>query len=265
MRRFGYVCTLGAAAAALALTPVACSRSGNPAVPSGAIESASVQEGRGGPARSAKPLQLNLSHIECIDEDTVEVHFVLLFVPDGVTPPATLDFTYDGGNGTANRRDPKTGNVWHYSALLPSPVTIENLNASIMVNGETVPLHNPGAYSGTYDCSEVEICATAPPAQDLVCLPPPPPGSPDAECAFFAPGSVSIGQDDPVTVPHSATQDAAFAVVKTGVGTTGCTPPNNAYRIVPNVSDGDPLLPPGSGNDISHVTYCSCPPPAPAE
>lgn len=90
-------------------------------------------------------LQLNLSHIMCVDGQ-VEIHFVLLNVPDGITPG---NLTYDYGT-VAPTKD--SGNVWHFTDYQPSGYY--NITfATVVVNGTTVRLHNPGAYSGEYDCS----------------------------------------------------------------------------------------------------------------
>jgi hypothetical protein len=97
--------------------------------------------------------QLNLSHIECVEEgegeNLVEVHFVLLNVPDGITPD-TLTYTYGTIEPGAH-----TGNVWHYTDYLPDGY-YNIASASVEVNGVTVSLHNPGDYAGNYDCSEDE-------------------------------------------------------------------------------------------------------------
>jgi hypothetical protein len=128
--------------------------------------------------------QLNLSHIMCVDGQ-VEIHFVLLNVPDGITP-GTLTYTY-GTIVPGNH----TGNVWHYTDYQPSG-TYNVLSASVVVNGVTVNLHNPGVYAGDYQCSPpppptVTICynnrTMTVPVADLgqypgytegTCPPPPP-------------------------------------------------------------------------------------------
>ena len=99
--------------------------------------------------------QLNLSHIKCVD-GKVEVHFVLLNVPDGVTP-GTLTYTY--GSIAAG---PHTGNVWHYTATLPDG-TYNVTSASVMVGGEAVMLHNPGDYAGIYNCAPKPATASVTP------------------------------------------------------------------------------------------------------
>jgi hypothetical protein len=88
--------------------------------------------------------QLNLSHIACVDGQ-VEIHFVLLNVPDGITP-GTLTYTYGTIQPGAH-----TGNVWHYTAYVASGY-YDVTSASVVVDGVTVYLHNPDAYAGTYDC-----------------------------------------------------------------------------------------------------------------
>jgi hypothetical protein len=92
-----------------------------------------------------KDIQLNLSHIECLPNGSVEIHFVLLNVPDGVTP-GNLTYTYGSISPGAH-----TGNVWHYTDTKPSGY-YNITSASVVVSGNTVNLHNPGAYEGMYSC-----------------------------------------------------------------------------------------------------------------
>ncbi len=98
-----------------------------------------------GAAPISGDLQLNLSHIACVNGQ-VEIHFVLLNVPDGVVP-GTLTYTYGSIPPSSN-----TGNVWHYLDYKPSGY-FDISSASVDVNGTTVTLHNPDAYAGTYDCA----------------------------------------------------------------------------------------------------------------
>ncbi len=100
-----------------------------------------------------KSMQLNLSHIKCLPDGSVEIHFVLLNVPDGITP-GTLTYTYGTINPGAN-----TGNVWHYTDNLPSGY-YNVTSASVSVNGQTVNLHNPGDYEDNYICGEPTVQAT---------------------------------------------------------------------------------------------------------
>jgi hypothetical protein len=100
--------------------------------------------------------KLNLSHIACVD-GKVEIHFVLLNVPDGITP-GTLTYTY----GTISpSRD--TGNVWHYSDYKPDGY-FNVTTASVDVGGITVNLHNPGEDAGNYLCSHLIPGCTDPKA-----------------------------------------------------------------------------------------------------
>ena len=246
----------GAVAALIAVVAISCSEKPlGPASPSGT--SVNV-----GDATDAKPpvkqdLQLNLSHVECVD-GKVEVHFVLLFVPDGVTPG---DFvTYNWGGGTAQAaRGPHTGNVWHYTDYLPSGSTVDIESASVQVNGQTVTLHNPGDYAGTYNCGAV-ACNFPNPSPGLTCLEHPL-GSEADECAYFAPGSTVLGKTDldGTTGSQQTTMAAAVAIVKDGKA--GCSPGQQSYQTYTNVTAGQLLPPPPGGSSISHITYCSCPVP----
>lgn len=106
--------------------------------------------GAQGPQDQDKKPKLNLSHIKCVGEE-VEIHFVLLNVPDGVTP-GNLTFTYSDGTSTHTvtvSPGPRSGNVWHYSSY-QAPGYYNVTAASVSVNGQTVTLHNPGQDAGTY-------------------------------------------------------------------------------------------------------------------
>jgi hypothetical protein len=228
---------------------IACSPSTNaPTSPSAAALSSELAQTSRGPTQAPR---LVLSHVECV-QGQVEVHFVLLFVPDGVTPGASVSFSSPAGTAP---RGKNAGNTWHYTANLPSGSTVNITSATVQVGSQTVSLHNPGAYAGTYNCAEV--CATAPAAQSLVCLNQPL-GNEGSECSFFAPGSAPLGKDDNLSVSSwNSTRLAAVAIVKDGKA--GCSPGQTSYRIYPNVNSGQTLLPPSGGESISHVTYCSCP------
>jgi hypothetical protein len=231
----------------------ACDGSHNPVAPAAPTATASSQSSVSAEARSAAPTQpakLNLSHIECVD-GAVEIHFVLLFVPDGVTP-GTLTYTY----GTIEP-GPHTGNVWHFTASgLPDGFYDVTGAMVTLSNGTVVTLHNPGDYAGEYDCTPNEACLTIDP-EPILCFAPSDLGSPEAECAAF--GLPALGKDDDLSgSTWIATQDAAMAIVKDGRGP--CPMGENAYRTYIDVHAGDVLEKPQDAGDISHVTYCGCPP-----
>jgi hypothetical protein len=89
-------------------------------------------------------IQLRLSHIECVGSE-VEVHFVLLNVPEGVSP-GVLTYTY----GTIQPGS-HTGNVWHYVETLPGGY-YNVTEASVWAGDVEVTLQNPGEYTGIYQC-----------------------------------------------------------------------------------------------------------------
>ncbi len=98
--------------------------------------------------------RLNLSHIECIpneDGGRVEVHFVLLNVPSGITP-GDLTYTLSDGRSFTVERGKRTGNVWHYFHYQPDGY-YDVVSATVEVNGVLVTLHNPSEYAGNYLCS----------------------------------------------------------------------------------------------------------------
>jgi hypothetical protein len=132
--------------------------------------------------------KLNLSHIKCV-EGSVEIHFVLLNVPDGITP-GTLTYTY----GTISPSK-DTGNVWHYTDYKPDG-SYNITSASVDVGGTTVNLHNPGEYAGDYWCSPQIYGCTDPNAtnynseatvDDGSCEYPPIPGCMDPEADNYNP------------------------------------------------------------------------------
>jgi len=250
------VVVFGTLAALIAIVAIACSGvSPGPASPSGA----SVQAGAATDAKPAAPKQdikLNLSHVECVD-GRVEVHFVLLFVPDGVTPGAFVTYNWGGGTGQA-ARGKNTGNVWHYTDYLPSGSTVDIESATVQVSGQTITLQNPGTYVGTYNCTTVLACTFANPSPGLTCLDSPL-GNETSECAYFAPGSTVLGKTDldGTTGPQQTTMAGAIAIVKDGKA--GCSPGQQSYQTYTNVTSGQLIQPPPGGSSISHITYCSCP------
>ncbi|MCC7205683.1 MAG: hypothetical protein IT323_00155 [Anaerolineae bacterium] len=96
-------------------------------------------------ADGPEQLQLSLAFVGCVDSQ-VGVHFVLLNVPDGMTP-GNLDFTYGAGIPPQN----VAGGIWHYWAYLPSGA-YDITEASVAVNGQVVALSNPSAFAGEFDC-----------------------------------------------------------------------------------------------------------------
>jgi len=97
--------------------------------------------------------QLNLSHIACYNNQ-VEIHFVLLNVPNGTTPGSTVTFTAKINGGSTQTfsatRTGKTGNVWHYYYYGNVNGTYNVTSAYVWVNSTKVNLHNPGDYSTNY-------------------------------------------------------------------------------------------------------------------
>ena len=114
--------------------------------------------------RTPPSYQLNLSHIECVNFQT-EVHFVLLGLPDGITP-GTLVYSYTDESGQSVSRSvspgPHTGNVWHYYDYPFSNGFINVTGATVDVDGDPVVLHNPGEYSGIYNCSVTDTPTNTP-------------------------------------------------------------------------------------------------------
>jgi hypothetical protein len=200
-------------------------------------------EAKGGPKKAA---QLNLSHLECQDDGTVQAHFVLLFA--GNEQPGQLTGTWSGGTFGPVDSYKHTGNVWHYEVFLPAG-DIDILSASV----DGVSLHNPGDYGGNYVCDgDTDSCPIVVEAGSQ-CLPVL--GNEGSECGHF--GLNPIGKDDGLTgLQHTATMDAYVAIVKSGKGS--CGQQENSYNVIVGVQAGDTLDTPFDQN-ISHVTYCECP------
>ena len=237
----------GCAVAVLAAFVAACSNSGSPAAPAGAGGSTEAKPG------GTSAYQLNLSHIECVTGGQVEIHFVLLHVPDGITP-GSLSWSNNNVAQTPVAPTKRTGNVWHYN-ILAAPGTYNVTSASVLVNGVTVNLHNPGAYAGEYLCAPTTCTG---PAQI-------PTGwvegegicrvtaveTPAVECGLFglAPDGRDAGNG---TASQASSKNAVVAVIRNGP----CDLANaSRYTFFTPVTQGEIL----NFSAISHITYCQCP------
>ena len=198
-------------------------------------------------AEASRSMQLNLSHIECQADGSVQAHFVLLFA--GKQQPGALTGTWNGGSFGPVDPYKNTGNVWHYEVFLPAGF-IDIVSANV----GSVNLHNPGEYAGDYLCDggdDEELCPIAvsgPQCHATL-------GNPGNECGLL--GLTPIGKDDGLNgLEFAASMDAYVAIVKSGRGE--CAEGESSYNIVLDVSAGDVLSTPFD-QDISHVTYCECP------
>jgi len=245
--------------AILALASVAVSSACNSAVvapTSPATGSTEIKPG------GTAAYQLNLSHIECVEGGKVEVHFVLLHVPNPKVP-SQLSWYNNGVLQPLVTTSGKTGNVWHFS-VLTNPGAFNVTAASVIVDGVVVSVHNAGAYTGLYNCTP-NVCAALVTPQgwgnnQLTCLASPL-GSPSAECGLF--GLAPDGGDAGSGAQTQTTSKAAIlAIVKDG--SVGCGPGNQSYTMVSPVAAGQTVFQPGypNGGGISHVTFCKCPVPA---
>lgn len=206
-----------------------------------------------GAQRARSTPQLNLSHIACAEDGSVEVHFVLLFAGD--KQPGLLTFKYNEGESVSVEPGANTGNVWHYTTYLKSG-WIDVTGAEVKTaSGDLVSLHNPGEYEGYYECAKVEACHVAVTPQQF-CLDNPL-GNEGAECGYF--GLDVLGKDDGLSgTSYASTRDAYVAIVKAA----------KCYQVFVDVAKGDTLESPwvwsekkqqDEQQDISHVTYCACP------
>jgi hypothetical protein len=207
-------------------------------------------------AKKSSP-QLNLSHIECLDDGTVNAHFVLLFAGDAY--PGTLSGTYldDGVLTSFGPIEPTktTGNVWHYNVSLTSGA-IDIVSASV---GSTT-LHNPGEYAGNYFCGEDDPQCPVTVEAHSFCKPV---GgkkgtSPATECGWLGLEYTSAKDESGGSI---ASETAYVAIVKGGSnGQDGvCAQGESSYNVYVNVVAGETELATGNGSGISHVTYCKCP------
>lgn len=105
--------------------------------------------------------QLNLSSIGCPGDgtgDQVQVHFVVVNLPDGVTPlDLTVTGRWPGGTGSQIIPAPTkvSGPTYHYSFFGASGfyrITGATLNLS---SGAPLSLHNPNEYTDLYRCPSI--------------------------------------------------------------------------------------------------------------
>jgi len=102
--------------------------------------------------------KLNLSHVACLGDGTLEIHFVLLNVSEGIVPGSLV---YDYGTIAVGKN---TGNVWHYSDYVASGY-YDITSASVFVGSVEVTLHNPSEYAGEYQCPTSTPTETVTPTQ----------------------------------------------------------------------------------------------------
>lgn len=191
----------------------------------------------------------DVSGVVVCEGTNTPVEGVVLTFSDGEASPIDAPATDAGGAFMVGL----WGATWNISLGTTLLTTVEVFD----INGAPVTLANP-----------IEIPAALSPQ----CAPPPPAcdvsgvtagtfatsdghplGNPTAECAYVAPGSVPVGEgfEGSLAAPL-ASMDAAIAIVKSG---------RNYYAVSLNVHEGDALTLPDTKNAVSHVTYCSCPPP----
>jgi hypothetical protein len=211
-------------------------------------------------------VQLNLSHIECLEDGSVNAHFVLLFF--GSTNPGGLTGTYLDADGVEHSfadavADKNTGNVWHYNVSLPSGF----IDITSAVAGGT-SLHNPDAYAGNYECGTThEVCSVEVASQPTYCTDKPL-GNEGKECGAFGLdvlAKISQPEQGSWGTCFNAPSGAYLAIVKTGSG--ACGSGDASYAIYANVGEGQSLCTPEyvgenaelTRQQISHITFCSCP------
>jgi hypothetical protein len=112
-----------------------------------------------GPCES--PYQLNLSHVACdFAKKQVEVHFVLLDVPNGTTPGILyFNVKINGGSEMTyyiSAPTKHTGNVWHYSYYFTGTGTYDVISARVTAGSVFTYLHNPGSVTVNDEACVVE-------------------------------------------------------------------------------------------------------------
>lgn len=114
--------------------------------------------------------QLNLSHVACdVGMKQVEVHFVLLDVPDGTTP-GNLYFNMSINGGSVMTYfiaapSKHTGNVWHYSHYFTGTGTYNIVSARVTVGTVYTYLHNPGSVTVSDAACAVSTVTVVPPTE----------------------------------------------------------------------------------------------------
>jgi uncharacterized protein (TIGR03382 family) len=190
----------------------------------------------------------DVSGVVVCEGTNTPVEGVVLTFSDGEALPIDAPATDAGGAFTVGL----WGAIWNVSLGSTPLTTVEVFD----INGAPVTLADPIEVPAAL----VPQCAPPTPACDVsgVTAGPfattdgHPLGSPTAECAYVAAGSVPVGEgfDGSLDAPL-ASMDAAIAIVKSG---------RNYYAVSLNVHEGDALTLPATKNAVSHVTYCSCPP-----
>jgi hypothetical protein len=177
-------------------------------------------------------LKLNWSHATCVESGQnqykVEVHFVLLNVPDGVTP-GKLHYPYGEINPSKD-----SGNVWHYTAYL-NDGNIKIDWAYVWVNGEKVTLHNPNEYNGDYNCHPTPTStntSTATPTNT--------PTSTSTSTSTPTNTSTATATDTPTNTPETPTPtatDTPTNTPETSTPTATDTPTNTPETPTPTATD----------------------------
>lgn len=201
--------------------------------------------------------QLNLSHIACVNGQ-VEIHFVLLNVPDGITP-GSISYTY-GSISPGNH----TGNVWHYYDYKPSGY-YNVTSASVNVGGTQVNLHNPGAYSDTYTCGPTATPVT--PSYTPTNTPETPTNTPTptytptntpTETITLTPTSTSTGTITATYTPTITSTNTPVTPTDTPTDTPSNTPETptatSTNTSTPNKPPTDTPTPP---DPFSLIAYCT--------
>ena len=96
-------------------------------------------------ASETKPIQLNLSHIECNynNTDGINVHFVAINLPDDVSDFGQVTYIVNSEGRTAEFTK-LSGNTAHYNDyLLEVSDTYSVTDGYVVIDGQTVQLHNP--------------------------------------------------------------------------------------------------------------------------
>lgn len=95
----------------------------------------------------AKNPKLNLSHIECTQNNQVEVHFVVVHLPQTVNNYQSVSYIINQDNRTAPFIK-RSGDTGHYTENIPNTVSSYSItSAEVTIDGQKITLSNPGTVS----------------------------------------------------------------------------------------------------------------------
>ena len=101
-----------------------------------------------------------LSHIECTEDNEVNLHFLVQGTEDDEVP-GLMTITYSGSSTATVGPEKESGGVWHYNFYLPSGY-FDVTGAQV---SDIYYLHNPSSYTGNYACGDGDDESTPTPTE----------------------------------------------------------------------------------------------------